>query len=260
MILEEETYEKLGYYPSVLKSKSSKKILVKCDNCGGIRVIRKADYHAFCRTCAQKRKKVLKRKYMELNNKKWLEYKYQREKLSTGKIAKIIKCCEETIRKALKRHGIKIRSLSESKSDILNPNYGKHHSEEAKQKIRETRMHCSFPTHHTKPELIFERICKNNNLDFHYVGDGSLWIGKKGEKKLNPDFIEANGKKICIEIMGAWWHSPLLNKNLREDAMLSYRKRHYKKYKWQSIFIWDTDLLRMDAEAFVLNLLKNYEK
>lgn len=117
---------------------------------------------------------------------------------------------------------------------------------------RKGRM--NFPKHHTKPELIFEGICKKNNLDFHYVGDGQLWIGKR--KKLNPDFIEANGKKICVEIMGAYWHSPLLNRNLRETALQSYREKHYKKYKWIPAFIWDTDLLREDAEQFVLNILK----
>lgn len=106
----------------------------------------------------------------------------------------------------------------------------------------------------TKPELIFEGICQKNNLDFHYVGDGQLWIGKR--KKLNPDFIEANGKKICIEIMGAYWHSRLLNQKLREDALMPYREKHYKKYKWMPIFIWDTDLLRKDAEQFVLSELK----
>lgn len=48
----------------------------------------------------------------------------------------------------------------------------------------------------------------------------------------------------------------MLNKNLREDALLPYRKKHYKKYKWVPIFIWDTDLLRKDAEQFVLNELR----
>ena len=116
-----------------------------------------------------------------------------------------------------------------------------------------TRRKTKMPTHHTKPELIFEEICKKYNLDFHYVGDGSLWIGKKGEKRLNPDFIEANGKKICVEIMGDYWHSPLLNPKLPEQANLKYRERHYKKYKWESIFIWESDLKRPDAEQFVLN-------
>ena len=111
-----------------------------------------------------------------------------------------------------------------------------------------------IPKHHTKPELIFEAICKKHNLPFHYIGDGSLWIGK--EKALNPDFCELNGKKIVIEIMGDYWHSPLLNQNLRESAILQYRKRHYRKYKWQSIFLWESDIKRSDAEQFILGELK----
>lgn len=118
------------------------------------------------------------------------------------------------------------------------------------------RKAIKIPTHHTKPELIFEEICKRNNLDFHYVGDGQLWIGQKGEKQLNPDFIEANGKKICVEVMGAYWHSPLLNQSIKEARTLDYRKKFYRKYKWQPIFIWDTDLVRKDAEQFVLNTLQ----
>lgn len=109
----------------------------------------------------------------------------------------------------------------------------------------------------TKPERVFEDICKRNHLPFHYVGDGQLWIGKKGKKQLNPDFIEANGKKICVEVMGDYWHSPLLNMNMKEYATLGFRKKHYKCYKWQPIFIWESDLKRQDAEAFVLSVLKS---
>ena len=121
------------------------------------------------------------------------------------------------------------------------------------ERLKKMRQSITKPT---KPELIFEQICKRNNIDFHYTGNGSLWIGKKGEKQLNPDFIEANGKKICVEIMGAYWHSPLLNKNLRKDSFQFYREKHYRRYKWIPIFIWDTDLLREDSEEFVLSVMK----
>jgi len=109
-------------------------------------------------------------------------------------------------------------------------------------------------TRPTKPELIFEGICKKYALPFRYVGNGELWIGKT--KKLNPDFIECNGKKIIIEVLGDYWHSPLLNRNLPEHGDLKYRKKHYSKYKWKSIFLWETDLKRDDAEAFILSTLK----
>ena len=178
--------------------------------------------------------------------------------------------------------------MSEAKRGERNHNFGKSRSEETKRKISESergkkvseatkkkqseigkkrceskeereklsrmREKVRMPRHHTKPELIFEEICKKHNLPFHYVGDGQLWIGKR--KKLNPDFIEANGKKICIEIFGDYWHSLLLNPKLREDATLSYRKGHYKKYGWTSIFLWENDLKRADTEQFVLSVLK----
>lgn len=56
--------------------------------------------------------------------------------------------------------------------------------------------------------------------------------------------------------MGDYWHSPLLNTSMRKEGTLNFRKRHYKRYKWQPIFIWETDLLREDAEAFVIGTLK----
>ena len=56
MILQEATYFKYGYYPSALKSKSNKKILAACDECGKVRAISKSDYHALCGSCAKKGK------------------------------------------------------------------------------------------------------------------------------------------------------------------------------------------------------------
>ena len=213
--------------------------------------------------------------FPELNKRNWLYQKYWVDGLSTHKIAtEILRCHPSTVARALKREGIIVRTHSEAHKGERNYLFGKHRSEEVKEKIRKThkgkpfsmehkrklreaRKHQRIPRHKTVPEQIFEEICKRNNLPFHYVGDGQLWIGKG--KGLNPDFIEANGKKICVEIMGAYWHSPLLNQNLRENASLEYRKKHYRHYKWAPIFIWDTDLVRKDAEQFVLNELRREE-
>ena len=151
-----------------------------------------------------------------------------------------------------------------------NPFYGKEHTKETKKVMQQKakkrceseeerkklRKRLTANRRPTKPELIFEEICKKNNLPFRYVGDGQLWIGKKGEKQLNPDFIEANGKKIVVEVFGSYWHSPLRNFGLKKEATLSFRRAHYKKYDWQSAFIWEEDLRRRDAEAFVLSALK----
>ena len=55
-ILEQETYDKFGYYPSTLKSQSGKKILAKCIDCGKIRITSKNAYCVLCRSCGHKGK------------------------------------------------------------------------------------------------------------------------------------------------------------------------------------------------------------
>ena len=136
---------------------------------------------------------------------------------------------------------------------VIKKGEGKYCSRSCSHKARK-----GFPKHHTKPELIFEEICRQNKLPFRYVGDGQLWIGKKKGTQLNPDFIECNGKKIVVEIFGDYWHSQLFNRKIKKQGTLAYRKKHYKRFKWTPIFIWERDLIREDAEAFVLSTLKLY--
>lgn len=54
MIDEEATFEKFGYYQGDLKPKSRKKIVAVCDDCGKVRFLNKADYHALCLSCVFK--------------------------------------------------------------------------------------------------------------------------------------------------------------------------------------------------------------
>ena len=55
MILKEETFKKFGYYPSSLKLKSHKMIIVKCDKCGKIREIPNQNYRDLCHSCGLKK-------------------------------------------------------------------------------------------------------------------------------------------------------------------------------------------------------------
>lgn len=241
MILEEETFEKFGYYPCTLRPRSGRKLFAACDKCGKIRITTKHEYRDFCHSCAisgernPNYKPKIKIVCKECGNKSDV---VPSRKDSAGFCS--LTCLGKW----------RSKNLCGEKSAC----YGKKHNEETKQKIRNARMHRSFPKYHTKPELIFEAICKKYNLPFHFVGDGSLWIGKK--KPLNPDFCELNGKKIVIEIFGDYWHSPLLNHKLKKERTLNYRKQYYKRYGWTSVFFWETDLLRNDAEQFILNSLQ----
>ena len=240
MILEQETFEEYGYWPSELAPHSHKRIISICIFCGKVRVVPKHNYYPLCNSCGKKgrlvsettRQKLRKGKKGEKNpnfgKKTWMYGKHPSEATR--------------------------QKMRDANKGQKNPHFGKKHTEAARKKMREARRHQKLPKHHTRPELIFETMCKKFSLPFHYVGDGSLWIGKR--KKLNPDFIEANGKKVCIEIFGDYWHSRLLNQKLPKQADLRYRQKHYKKFKWKSIFIWETDLKRPDAEQFVLSELK----
>ena len=64
------------------------------------------------------------------------------------------------------------------------------------------------------------------DLPYKYTGDGSFLIGFK-----NPDFVDINGKKICIEVGNIFHHQG----NYAEE-----RIKHFKKYGWECIvFIMD---------------------
>lgn len=214
MILEEKTYEKFGYYPSDLTRQSGKRILAACDDCGKVREMSKNQYRARCLSCAKKGK----------NHPQW----------KGGEVKRICKKCNSEF--SVKPYRIKIGG-------------GKFCSRKCNGEYN--RRMVKMPKYHTKLELIFEEICKNNNLPFKYTGDGSFWIGK-----LNPDFIECNGKRVVVEIFGDYWHSPLLNRNMKKHGTLEYRKQYYKRHKWIAIFIWESDLKREDTEEFVLSQLK----
>ena len=235
MILEKETYEKFGYYPSDLEPQSHKKVISVCDKCGRSKESKKQDYRPYCPSCARKDKR-----FTEEHKNKIRETQKGEKNSFFGK------------------HHTKYskKKMSDAHKGEKNYNYGKHPSEQTKQKMREARKNRFYPKHHTKPELIFEDICKKYNLPFKYVGDGSFWIGKN--PSVNPDFVECNGKKIAVEIFGDYWHSPILNWKLKERSTLTHRQRILKKYGWKLIVFWQSDLLREDAEQFILLQLSKY--
>ena len=235
MILEEETFKKYGYYPDDLKPESHKKIIVICEKCKKIRITSKHHYHSLCKSCSHQKPKI--RRICKQCGK---EFKITPYRMKMGRGIFCSRNCQG-------------KGQSKNRKGKNHPFFGKHHTKEIKDRIRKARKHRKFPKHHTKPERIFELICKKYNLPFKYTGNSSFWIGR-----LNPDFIEENGKKVVVEIFGDYWHSPLNNRNLREIHTLEYRKQYYKRRKWISIFFWESDLLRKDAEQFVLLKLSKY--
>ena len=270
MILEEETFEKFGYYPSTLSRGSNKKIIVICDECLKQRIIQRNQYHTLCRSCSHKGEKNINfgKTGNEFSN--WIEkqvcvckqcgifFPLLPSRIREGKGTFCSNKCQG-LWESKNMRGNKHPKWQGGKIKCICPKCGTIFFRKRNEVKQAKDNYCSplcarkgrqIPTHHTKPELIFQEICKKNSLPFKYTGDGSFWI-----HNINPDFVECNGKKIAVEIFGDYWHSPLLRQNISYSQTYKGRKKALKKYGWELIMFWETDLLRLDAESFILSQL-----
>lgn len=144
--------------------------------------------------------------------------------------------------------------ISKALTGDNNPSKRPEEREKKRQLIVKNLKNGVYDRKPTSPEFKYQQISENNNLSFRYTGDGQFWIGNK-KKQVNPDFIECNGRKIAVEILGDYWHSALLNKHVKDDD-LKKREKHYRRYKWKVIYIWESDIMRPEGEEFVLSLLR----
>ena len=90
-------------------------------------------------------------------------------------------------------------------------------------------------------------IIKKHNLPYKYTGDGSFLIGYK-----NPDFINTNGEKICIEIYYDYF-------KIRDfGSCKNYeikRSNHFSKYGWKTVFVNTNQRKEILNEKEILNKL-----
>jgi len=94
----------------------------------------------------------------------------------------------------------------------------------------------------TNPERMLMNIIKKYNLPYKYVGDGEFWVGNP---PMNPDFININGKKVVIEVLGDYWHTP---------EEFEKRKRRFAEYGFKCIGIWEHELNELSEEEIVKRL------
>jgi hypothetical protein len=142
------------------------------------------------------------------------------------------------------RQKISIQAKNRLSNPKNHPMYGRHLSDDTKRKIaksiseiskrlwqnkeyREKTIKASIKGRWKRPtslERAFIEAIKKYNLPYRYVGDGSFLIGWK-----NPDFIEVNGRKICIEVANTIHH---------DENWAKKRIEHFSNWGWKCLIFF----------------------
>ncbi len=181
--------------------------------------------------------------------------KEHREKLSKVQIGRVSPMKGKHHTKTAKN------KISKATTGKNNPFYGKHHTKEIREKISRTvrraqrrlwktvehqkKMSKAFKTKPNKAEQVLDNLLQELTFgDYEYVGNFTTFIGGK-----NPDFININGQKKVIELAGDYWH---------DKKYPLKRIRHFKKYGFDTLVIWESELKKNIEEVTNKILLFNY--
>jgi hypothetical protein len=109
-----------------------------------------------------------------------------------------------------------------------------------------------IPTGQFKPtslERKMKKIIQKYHLSYKYVGDFSFMIGRK-----NPDFINTNGQKICIEVRNKDV-CKYLDKITPQQYVID-RCNSFKKYGWRCLVFFNDEL---EEEEDVFSKIRIFE-
>lgn len=128
-----------------------------------------------------------------------------------------------------------------------NPFFGKRHTKQTKEKISVKAIN-RWKTDKEFTERVYKSLCVKPNRaemqlsnildeihpgEWKYTGDFSLIMNGKC-----PDFVNANGKKLIIELFGERWHEG----ETQED-----RAKYFSPLGYRTLVIWCKELSDKDA-------------
>lgn len=171
----------------------------------------------------------------------------------------------ETMKKKINPEHFKKLSklLKEKFKGKGNPFYGKKHSKEFRQRksissknlwktkeYREKVIKNTLKALYNRPTSFEKRLKeildKLQPNEWKYTGDGSFLIGYK-----NPDFINCNGKKLCIEV----YHDYFKIRDFGTcENYENQRSKYFSKYGWDTIFIDENHLNEESIKNILLNV------
>ena len=147
------------------------------------------------------------------------------------------------------------KNLSISHKGMVGTMKGKHHTEEAKQKISKAKKGIKHSREHIRKclqrnpksslEIKFENIINKFKLPYKFVGDGSFLIERKC-----PDFINTNGEKIAIEV-----YCRKHKEKFRKDGVEGWkanRKSVFQKHGWNIEFFNE---IQVNEEEVLMRLI-----
>jgi hypothetical protein len=105
----------------------------------------------------------------------------------------------------------------------------------------------------TRPERQLIEILNKHFPQFEYNGDFSLGITLGG---LIPDFVNTNGKKEVIEVLGDYFHSPeVIGDDWRRSEL--GKLMIYNSLGYKCLSIWEHDL-KEKTEGEIVNMVKAF--
>jgi len=114
-------------------------------------------------------------------------------------------------------------------------------------KLRDLMVTKAIMASHVRPNKseikLIELLNRIVPHEYRYVGDGQVVLGGR-----NPDFINCNGKKKLIELWGYFWH---------KDDNPQDRINHFKKYGFDTLIIWEDELL---DKALIEGKIKEFNR
>ena len=147
----------------------------------------------------------------EWNDRDWLYERYVEKEQSTIKMAEIAGCCDETIRKALKKHGIETRSMSES------------------QRIRRMGDHPCFYTSEDGYEIVVNcHRGERYNLSLHRLLAVSEYgfDAVKGMEVHHINEVKWDNRPDNIELMTSSEHRAHHHSKVTKEKCLEFQRRY----------------------------------
>lgn len=244
-ILVEKTIEKYGYDPNDLKPSSCKLVVWCCGNCFNEvdKKFRMAKKNLLCLACSNKINAVNSANKRSISVTNW--YKTNKHPLLGTKRPEHIKIELEKGRKKaheLQKTVERRKILSDKVKGENNPMYGKKHSEESINKIREFQK--------------MNPLNKGKNSNFYgkqYHGKGNWYFCKDGSKVWMRSSWEIKFAKYLDENNIDWLYEPKVFPIFYNDKDGTYKPDFYliKEDKFIEIKGWWRDDAKIKFDSFV---------